>query len=937
MRPLRLPLPRCIVILLLCLAGAMPLCGQPAERMVAPGTRYRHEVDPAGPWDIHIVSIDRAEPLVSLAPTLGDGRILGCTALSAMARAVTTPTRYPVALVNADYFSMDSADRYRGDPLGLYVEEGELLSQPSARAGLLIGDKGELAIARPTLECWVEHDTAGRFPITCLNQSRPAGGLTLYRPLFGESTLTPATGVELTLTGLAGPLAPVGDYELTVAAVNEGGNSLIPADGLVLSGSGPAGDYLHRLAAGNRVRLHVALTGCPFVPRFAVAGGPQILRGGRPAEGMADEGVTASFINTRHPRTAVGFNDRTAFLVTVDGRQASSVGMSLPELAALMQRLGATEALNLDGGGSTALWLRGRIRNSPSDGRERPVADALALWSTAPLGPPHHLLLGEGPAVVLAGHRVPVTAEVEDQYYNPLPEAAITWQTTVGEVAAGIFVPRAGRGELTACAGEARASRPVTVLERPSRVQVTGAELLTPGGKATYAVTAYGPAGETLPLDPALVQWQATAGAISGGDYQAPAEPAQVTVTATVNGVAGALAVQVGEMTWRLVEDFEGGGSWSAVAYPPATVQAFTAVVGEAYSGKQGLELAYDLKAAPQAGAAYARLNTPLGAARLLRLRVKGDGSNLWLRAKLRGDGAPALTVTLAPKVDWQGEWKLLTAEVPAGLGSDVTLESVYVVDLHPTSRQGRLLFDRLEVAAFGPAPQGGNTMDLPRHTIRRIAGPIRVDGVLDEPIWRQLDPLKLVLADGAGEPQQETEVKLCWDDACLYTAFTAIDTDIWGTYRRRDEPLFDEEVVEIFLSPTGSLTDYFELEVSPHNVVWDGRIHNPNGSRQGLQGNSSWDCEGLQTAVRVVGTLDKRDDLDQLWTVEMAIPFAAITPGAKPPRVGDTWRGNLYRIDRGEVDEFTAWSPTMVRPASFHVPACFGYFVFGDEKGSTT
>lgn len=224
--------------------------------------------------------------------------------------------------------------------------------------------------------------------------------------------------------------------------------------------------------------------------------------------------------------------------------------------------------------------------------------------------------------------------------------------------------------------------------------------------------------------------------------------------------------------------------------------------------------------------------------------------------------------------------------------------------------------------------------MELPTCTVLRTPEPIRVDGVLDEAVWRRIKPVgAFMLHDGSAAPDFETEAKLCWDDTYLYVAFTCVDNDIWGTYTKRDEPLYDEEVVEIFLNPTGDLVNYFELEVSPHNVIWDGKIHNPDDTPKTMTGEPEWDCAGLLTGVRVVGTLDDRTDLDQLWSVEMAIPFAGI--GREPPADGQEWRGNLYRIDRGEKDEYSCWSPPQApgeQPA-FHIPSRFGRFIFSAQE----
>ena len=91
-----------------------------------------------------------------------------------------------------------------------------------------------------------------------------------------------------------------------------------------------------------------------------------------------------SGVKLRHPRTAIGWNHDYIFLVEVDGRQADlSVGMTLPELAAYMIKLGCDHAMNLDGGGSATLWARGNVMNSPSEGRERPAANTLVLVNPA--------------------------------------------------------------------------------------------------------------------------------------------------------------------------------------------------------------------------------------------------------------------------------------------------------------------------------------------------------------------------------------------------------------------------------------------------------------------------------------------------------------------------------------------------------------------------
>ena len=222
---------------------------------------------------------------------------------------------------------------------------------------------------------------------------------------------------------------------------------------------------------------------------------------------------------------------------------------------------------------------------------------------------------------------------------------------------------------------------------------------------------------------------------------------------------------------------------------------------------------------------------------------------------------------------------------------------------------------------------------DLPTYTLLRTPEPIRVDGRLDEPVWSRLPsvgPFTLVL--GQGQPTLSTELKFCWDDTYLYLGFTCIDTDIWGTYRNHDDPVWEEEVAETFLCSGGDITKYFEFNFSPHNVVFDARISIPeDGDRAFMKAEPEWVCQGLQSAVEVFGTLDDHSTVDEKWVVEAALPFAEIGRQGRAPAEGEEWRGNFFRIDRAGEGEFSCWSPTL-KP-NFHVPARFGHLIFSDKE----
>ena len=171
---------------------------------------------------------------------------------------------------------------------------------------------------------------------------------------------------------------------------------------------------------------------------------------------------------------------------------------------------------------------------------------------------------------------------------------------------------------------------------------------------------------------------------------------------------------------------------------------------------------------------------------------------------------------------------------------------------------------------------------------------------------------------DGA-PPRLLTEVVVFADDERLNVLFLSKDEGIVATHLLHDAPLYDEDVVEIFLSPAMP-TRYYEIEINPLGTTFDARIDSPDGTRATMRADNGWECASLFAAVRK--TLDATDTI-------IRIPFASLD--ARMPRGGEEWRGNFFRIDRSAAhgDEFSAWQPTLKNPADFHVTSAFGRLVF--------
>ncbi len=341
----------------------------PRNRL-ANGFSYIQETLAEGPWSIQVIRIRRDRTDLGIHVLLGGGDHLGVATLSSQASTFLRARGQALAALNGDFFARGGP--CLGDPEGLCIRDGEFISAPNGKSAFWMGPDRSLHLG-PVVSLLSMIAPDGTSLAIGLNEER------LERPVLFTAAVGPRTpssqGTECRLIAEAGselPIRPGTRSTFRLQSVHSGGNTVIPTNGVGLSL--PVG---HEIPTSQTVSGSLWTLSTETRPDLkntptALGGGPALLKDGQPTQFQSSD--------ARHPRSAIGWNTQFFFLVQVDGRQRGlSVGMSLAELAAHFARLGCTDALNLDGGGSSTLWARGQVMNTPCEGSERPMGNALII------------------------------------------------------------------------------------------------------------------------------------------------------------------------------------------------------------------------------------------------------------------------------------------------------------------------------------------------------------------------------------------------------------------------------------------------------------------------------------------------------------------------------------------------------------------------------
>ena len=416
---------------------------------VGPGMVHKHVRVPEKLWNIDILEINLSNPYVKIETVKAKDALKGRERTTAMAKRRSFSGHQVVGAINGDFFNSE------GVPINIQIAQGQILRGPSPYSTM-----GWDSLDHPCLNIVSLSGSiiskGGNHSIDGVNKERGTDQTILYNSFNGSTTGTNKWGIEV----LVKPITPwiVNDTVWAVAQKSEKyiGSMAIPKDMAVLSAHGNAIEFLEEnVQVGDTVGI--ALQVQPTIGHLTemIGGYPKIVFNGRnwAQQGYQEEGGPSHAFQV-HPRTGIGFSQDSTklFFFTVDGRKEGVYkGMTLPELANVMIDFGVAQGLNLDGGGSTTFVVWNQIKNHPSDGSERGVANAVLAISKAPTGNFGTIQIEPDNIQLYYKDKRQFTVSGWDTYFNPYPvqSSQVTYSTdsSLGTISSdGLFQAKVNGG-----------------------------------------------------------------------------------------------------------------------------------------------------------------------------------------------------------------------------------------------------------------------------------------------------------------------------------------------------------------------------------------------------------------------------------------------------------------------------------------------------------
>ena len=640
-----------------------------------------------GWWNINVLRVDLQDEYTTVDTIFNKKGIAGTETITNMMKDTNA-----IGAVNADFFSMASPSF----PLGPSISNGNMASSPKYNDGKNLPvfsiDKNK----NPLMSYWnwtmdVLAPNGNKIPVITVNKdSGSQDQAIVFNDKWGG----------LTHNGRRADVVDVLVKNNVVTEIRNSQPGIYPPQGTtVVHGKGNARHFLLNnfkvgskliIKSGGNVEFDNITT--------AVGAGSWLLK---------DGGKTGFDMNVagNQPRTAVGLtkDKKQLIMVTLDGRNNVFSGVSQSVLADLMKHLGAHDALNFDGGGSTTMAIKERtdanakVTNILSGGTQRKVSNGLAVFDNAPIGEVHRLELTTEDKNTFNGGSRTISAVGYDKYQHKVDinqdDIVYTVEADKGTFEKNKLTPTStGKLKVKANLNGALGEMEINVLNELKEIRFTQDKIgVGLSGKHNIG-EAYGidRKGIKAKLNASDIKWETIGdiGSVENGVFQATDKPASGALVANLNGAIKTILVSVG-LENKAVNNLDSLEGLTTSSYPSNLVGGNVELSGDAKIGSHSVKINYDFTKTDKTRAFYVGLGTGLklnGSPSAIGLWINGNNDKTWVRGDIVDANGVNHKIDFANSVDWDG-WKNVSAQVPTNAAHPITLKSVYVAQTDANNR----------------------------------------------------------------------------------------------------------------------------------------------------------------------------------------------------------------------------------------------------------
>lgn len=657
-----------------------------------------------GWMNINVIRADLTDEHTEIKPINSEKGVSNRAVLSSMIKSSGA-----VAAVNGDFF-------YMGDPTYTYgplIRDEKLITSPLPfnngypSVSRLLDGSVDISVWNPKITIYGSDST--EFNVVVLNKtSNIEWGPTILTSDWNKTSpgYTTKDIVEVVVV------------DNTVSEVRKNQPStIIPEDGYIIASSNASTmeQMLNSFKEGQPVSLNIELDFSPEDVNWSFGALNYLVKDGK-------ENEISSQVLGAHPRTAIGFNkDNTEMImVTIDGRHRDYVGAKQTDLAKIMIDLGAYNAVNMDGGGSTTMgidFLRNAnvtVVNIPSDGRERKIASGVGVFNNYPDSDKVDKIEIEAlQNTVFNKTETKLELKFFNEYYTPVDVDLKNVDFSVSPISAGkvinnVFMPeKPGKATITAHAEDVEGQIEINVLDNPVALELD-TDSLTLGFNDKYELS------DVLGIDKdgnsAYIPWKYInysyrnrVGKVEEGVFTSSDIANTGAVTLTFGDAVKHIQVKVG-YRYKTLNRFENLDNLKLTLYPEESYGNISITRDFVKEGENALQLNYDFTKMTDQSIAFVEFGNDGEGIKLedkplaIGMWVYGDSKNHWLRTRITDAYGTQVKIDFEEEVNWTG-WKWVEAKIPEGIAYPITLKNIYLAEINETKKDaGTIYIDNLRI-----------------------------------------------------------------------------------------------------------------------------------------------------------------------------------------------------------------------------------------------